>query len=72
MMNTPPNASAPAGERMKVLIDQLSAYIEQFHGGKVELVSFDGKEVVVRLGGACLGCLFLPNTLYGWVEGIIR
>ena len=72
MNNYAPNMNASADERMKALIDQLSAYIEQFHGGKVELVSFDGKNVVVHLGGACLGCPLSPNTLHGWVEGTIH
>ena len=59
-------------ERMQVLIDRLSAYIEQYHGGSVEMVDFDGDVVKVRLGGACLGCPLLPSTLHGWVEGTIR
>jgi Fe-S cluster biogenesis protein NfuA len=57
---------------LRTLIEQLSAYIEQFHGGSVELVSFDGKVLKVRLGGACLGCPLLPSTLHGWVEGTVR
>ena len=65
-------AQAPAEERLQALIDQLSAYIEHFHGGSVELVQYDGKTVVVRLGGACLGCPLSPNTLHGWVEGTIK
>ncbi len=72
MNNFPTNVNATPAERMQALIDQLSAYIEQFHGGKVDLISFDGKNVVVRLGGACLGCPLSPNTLHGWVEGTIR
>jgi Fe-S cluster biogenesis protein NfuA len=63
---------APAEERLRALIDQLSAYIEHFHGGSVELIDFDGKTVIVRLGGACLGCPLSPNTLHGWVEGTIK
>ena len=59
-------------ERMQALLDRLSAYIEQYHGGSVQLVSFDGKLVKVRLGGACLGCPLSPSTLRGWVEGTIR
>ena len=59
-------------ERMQALIVQLNAYIEQFHGGSVELVYFDGKVVRVKLGGSCLGCPLSPNTLHGWVEGTIR
>lgn len=65
-------AQAPAEERLQALIEQLSAYIEHFHGGSVELVQYDGKTVVVRLGGACLGCPLSPNTLHGWVEGTIK
>ena len=59
-------------EQMRGLIEQLDAYINQYHGGSVELVSFDGKVVKVRLGGSCLGCPLLPSTLHGWVEGTIR
>ncbi len=59
-------------ERIETLIDRLSAYIEQFHGGSVEMVDFDGEIVKVKLGGACLGCPLLPSTLHGWVEGTIR
>ena len=57
---------------LRALLDKLSAYVEQFHGGTVEFVSFDGKQLKVRLGGACLGCPLLPSTLHGWVEGTIH
>lgn len=63
---------APLEERMQALIEQISAYVEHFHGGSVEMVSFDGKVLKVRLGGACLGCPLLPSTLHGWVEGTVR
>jgi len=59
-------------DQMKGLIDQLDAYISQYHGGSVELVSFDGKNVRVRLGGACLGCPLSVNTLHGWIEGTLK
>ncbi len=59
-------------EQMRGLIDQLSAYIEHYHGGAVELVSFDGRLLKVKLGGACLGCPLSLNTLHGWVEGTVR
>jgi CRP-like cAMP-binding protein len=58
--------------QMKALVEQLSAYTETFHGGSVEYVSFDGKKLKVRLGGACLGCPLSPSTLHGWVEGTVR
>jgi Fe-S cluster biogenesis protein NfuA len=63
---------ATVEERMQALIDRVSAYIEQYHGGSVEMVEFNGEVVKVRLGGACLGCPLLPSTLHGWVEGTIR
>lgn len=59
-------------ERLTSLIEQISAYIEHYHGGSVSLVGFDGKVVRVRLGGACEGCELLPSTLKGWVEGTVR
>lgn len=59
-------------EQLKGLIEQLDAYINHYHGGKVDLVSFDGKTVKVRLGGACEDCPLSPTTLHGWVEGTIR
>jgi len=63
---------ASTEERLAALIEQISAYIEHFHGGSVEMLSFDGTTVRVKLGGACLGCPLLPSTLHGWVEGTIR
>ena len=59
-------------ERMSALLSNLSAFIEQYHGGSVEMVSFDGDVLKVRLGGACLGCPLSPTTLHGWVEGSVR
>ncbi len=71
-MATPITANAPIEEQVRVLIQRLSAYIEQFHGGSVEFISFDGKVLKVHLGGACLGCPLSPNTLHGWVEGTVK
>jgi len=71
-MVTPINGNAPLEEQVRVLIQRLSDYIEQFHGGSVEFIAFNGKVLKVRLGGACLGCPLSPNTLHGWVEGTVR
>jgi Fe-S cluster biogenesis protein NfuA len=71
-MATPISGDAPIEEQVRVLVERLSAYIEQFHGGSVEYISFDGKVLKVRLGGACLGCPLSPNTLHGWVAGTLR
>jgi Fe-S cluster biogenesis protein NfuA len=59
-------------QRVSTLLEQLSAYIEQFHGGSVEMVSLEGHTLKVRLGGACLGCPLSQSTLHGWVEGTVH
>jgi Fe-S cluster biogenesis protein NfuA len=59
-------------QRMRALIEVVSSYIEQYHGGSVELIEFDGEIVKVRLGGACEGCQLSETTLHGWVEGSVR
>ena len=66
----PPDATPQ--QRMKALLESLSAYIEHYHGGSVRLVSFDGRVLKVKMGGACLGCPLSPATLHGWVEGTVR
>lgn len=66
------NLDFSAHEQMKGLIEQLDAYISTYHGGTVEMISFDGKVLKVHLGGACLGCPLSPSTVHGWVEGTVR
>jgi Fe-S cluster biogenesis protein NfuA len=62
----------PIEEQVRALIEKLSAYIETFHGGSVEMVALEGNVLKVRLGGACLGCPLLPSTLHGWVAGTVK
>ncbi len=62
----------PVEERLKALIETLDDYINHYHGGSVEMVSFDGKMLSVRLGGACNGCPLTATTLNGWVAGTVR
>jgi Fe-S cluster biogenesis protein NfuA len=59
-------------ERLRGLIEQLDAYIAQYHGGRVEFCSLEGNVVRVRMGGACAECPLQPATLRGWVEGTVR
>lgn len=59
-------------DQLKALVERLSAYVEQFHGGSVEFISLNGNRLTVRLGGACLGCPLLPSTLQGWVAGTVH
>ena len=68
-MTTPENHTRE--EQLRTLVE-ISAYVEQFHGGSVEYVSFDGSKLEVRLGGACLGCPLSPSTLQGWVAGTVH
>ena len=69
MTAQPPSFSET--EQIRGLIEQLNSYISTYHGGEVEFVSFDGKVVKVKLGGACLGCPLSPVTVKGWVEGTV-
>ena len=71
MENTAPN-NFSTEEKLQALIGQLDAYITYYHGGSVELVSFDGKNLKIHLGGACLGCPLSPATVHGWVAGTVK
>lgn len=59
-------------EQIRGLIEQLNAYIEQYHGGSVELDRIEENTVYVKLGGACEGCPLSQATLQGWVAGTLR
>jgi Fe-S cluster biogenesis protein NfuA len=72
MTENPAAVNYTEEERMRALIEKVSAYIEHFHGGSVEMIGYDGKVLQVHLGGSCLGCPLSPNTLRGWVEGTVR
>jgi Fe-S cluster biogenesis protein NfuA len=76
MINKPTTSAKLSGvtdeERMRTLIDNIAGYMELYHGGSVELVSFDGETLKVRLKGACIGCGLSPVTLHGWVEGTVK
>ncbi len=75
MSNLPqyvPDEGLDDNARMRGLVEFLSAYIEQYHGGWVRLVNFDCKTLTVEMGGACVGCPLSPTTLRGWVEGTVR
>lgn len=65
-------ANATDQDRMQALIESLSSYMEYYHGGQVEMVSFDGETLTVRMSGACRGCALSPVTLHGWIEGTVR
>jgi Fe-S cluster biogenesis protein NfuA len=53
-------------EMVRGLVAQIGSYIEQYHGGSAEMISLEGDELKVRLGGACVGCPLSTSTLQGW------
>ncbi|MBN1680671.1 MAG: NifU family protein [Anaerolineae bacterium] len=66
------NTDAPVEERLSKLIDNLSSYIEYYHGGSVKLITFDGSVAQIEFGGACEGCPLSLNTLHGWITGTVH
>ena len=70
-MNNVPN-EASEQEKMGALVKTISAYIEHYHGGAVEMVDFNDSVLTVRMTGACEGCELAPVTLHGWVEGTVK
>ena len=67
-----PDMNADEETRMRGLIETLSAYIEQYHGGIVQFLEYDDQTLVVEMGGACVGCPLSTATLRGWIEGNVR
>jgi Fe-S cluster biogenesis protein NfuA len=65
-------ADAPEIDRMRALIETISAYIEYFHGGSVKMESYVDGVLTIKMAGACLGCPLSAETLHGWVEGTAR
>jgi len=72
MQSYVPDVNLTEEDRLRGLIDYLSAYIEQYHGGWVRLIGFDGKVASVEMGGSCIGCTLASSTLHGWVEGTVK
>lgn len=75
VVSLPPVEQTPGAteeERIRALIDLLSSYIERYHGGAIEMVSFDGENLKIKLEGACVGCPLAAGTVHGWVEGNVR
>ncbi len=72
MTETDNNQGYSKEEMLKGLIAQVSSYVEQYHGGSVEMVALEGDELKVRLGGACIGCPLSTATLQGWVAGTVK
>ncbi len=60
------------------MIDKVKAAIENVRpdllmdGGDIEFVKMEGKDVTVRLKGACAGCPMSQMTLKNGVERYVR
>lgn len=63
---------APEADRMRALIEIISAYIEYFHGGSVKMESYVDGVLTIEMAGACAGCPLSAETLHGWVEGTVK
>ncbi len=73
MSDSTRNSSSHSREDMvRGLVIQIGSYIEQYHGGSAEMISLEGDDLKVRLGGACIGCPLSTSTLQGWVAGTIN
>ncbi|MBI3760389.1 MAG: hypothetical protein HY260_00815, partial [Chloroflexi bacterium] len=46
--NVPQVGEATEEERMRSLVETLSAYIEHYHGGAVEMLSYDGETLKIK------------------------
>ncbi len=69
--------SAPPVEQQRVarireLVEQDIARALRTDGGDIELVEVRGRDVYVRLVGACAGCPASQATIKGWIEQQLR
>lgn len=62
----------PEETRLRELIQRLSDYIEQYHGGWVRMREYDGSILTIEMGGACEACSLSNATLHGWIGGTVR
>lgn len=60
--------------QVEEILDQKIRPALKMHAGGIDIVSFEEKTGVlkVRMHGACSGCGFADDTLYGFVEEEIR
>ena len=65
-------SDAPEADRMRALIEMISAYIDYFHGGSVKMEAYADGVLTISMAGACSGCPLSAETLHGWVEGTVK
>lgn len=58
-------------EKIRERLEELRAYL-QADGGDLEVVSIEGKTVMLRLRGACSGCPHAAMTLKDGIQNNLR
>jgi Fe-S cluster biogenesis protein NfuA len=58
-------------ERIRARLEELRSYL-QADGGDLEIVEIDGKNVSVRLKGACGGCPHATMTIKEGLQRVLR
>lgn len=59
-------------DKLKLLFDEVLDPLIRTDGGRIELLTVEGKRVRVRLHGTCLGCPGKPYTLSRIVEPAVK
>ena len=54
---------------LEMLVQKISEYLQAYHSGSVEMVSYSNGEMRVRFGGHCAGCPHMQATLS---QGVAR
>jgi Fe-S cluster biogenesis protein NfuA len=57
--------------KVREVIEKIRGYL-QAHGGDIEIVAIEGRDLKVRLTGACAGCPGATYTLKMGVEAALR
>jgi len=68
----PPTAEENLEQRIRELLVNDVARALRTDGGDIELVAVSGKQIFVRLTGACAACRASEATIKGWVEHQLR
>ncbi len=58
-------------ERVEEALNEIRPFLLN-DGGDIELISIEGKKVIVQLKGACIGCSVNQMTLKNGVESTIK
>lgn len=67
-----PDSTAELAEVARELLAGPIGALARSHGGTIELVSVDGLDVIVRMSGACRGCVAAGATLHDKLERELR